>query len=1309
MITRLYRPVNDGFEYAYYIESAKPLAQSELLKLHWLITGRYNPSFEPGRYGYGLSADMERSVEVGPRLSIETPFSSNAVAICRAMGIPGVTRIERVRRYIAESKDEAKALANSAGVDQMTEQFYSRIVSEEGKELGTSSLLDPDREGFLSTCHAPEPVQVIDLLGRGRTALEEMNLVLGLAMDAQDIEYYFHLFTEILRRNPTDVELFQIGNANSEHSRHWFFRGKLVIDGVPMEQTLMEIVRRPLQNLAQPNSSIVAFRDNAGVILGYESPVLIPSFSPGSEPRAFRLTDRIVEITATAETHNHPTFVAPFPGAATGAGGRIRDTSAVGRGGTPGIGVAGYCVGNLFIPGYRIPGEVVGEHRPSKYASPLKILIEGSNGVSSYGNEFGEPLTLGFVQTFGQEVSGEWREFRKPILFSGGIGHIFGRDIEKEKPEIGMLIVRIGGPAYPIGVGGGSASSMTQGENSELLDWNSVQRGDPQMENRANRVIRACIEREDNPISSIHDQGAGGPSNVLTELMEPLGGTINIRRIVLGDKTMSVLQIWSAEFQEGYGLLIRPEKIELLRSICARERVNCEVLGKIDGAGKVVVNDSQNKTTPVDLNLEQILTNMPQKTFASTRRARNLKPLDLPHITVGEAIQAVFTLPSVGSKGFLVHKVDRSVGGLVAQQQCCGIAQIPIADASVNAQSHFALTGSACAIGETPTVMLIDSKAGARMAVGEMLTNLASVRIGDIGDIRCRANWMWPAKMPHEGALLYDASTAMSDLMVELGIAVDGGKDSLSMVATVGDELVKAPGSLVILGYAPVPDIMKKVTPDIKKPGYSALALIDLGQGKNRLGGSALAQAYNQLGHESPDVDDAQLLRNGFLAVQQMIDEGLILALHDRSDGGLITAVAEMCMASRCGFILEWPEYYLNWAKVLFNQELGWVIEYNHNVSFKRMQEICRSFGVPFLYIGHTTEDGSCIIHFKDANDEETIWLGEVTQLRQWWESTSHEIEKLQMNPVCADEEYEGQKAVLPGIDSAPSYRLSFTPRDTDREILLNRPDIRVAVVREEGTNGDREMSAACVAGGLVPWDVTMSDLLEGRITLDNFRGLIFPGGFSFMDVFGSAKGWAGKILWSEKLREMFDRFYAREDTFSLGVCNGCQLMALLGWVPWKGIADEKQPRFSENTSGRFESRWTQVEILPSPSVLLAGMEGSRLGVWVAHGEGQLVYPDQSVAREVSERKLSPLAYLDPHGNRTEVYPYNPNGTPSGITALCSPDGRHLAMMPHPERCFRLWQWPWMPALWQNLEASPWLKMFQNARTWCVEHRTAVR
>lgn len=1280
--------MSEGLEHCFYVEAKSQLNINELNTLLWLIA----ETFEPHKTGYHNHLGNRYVVQIGPRLSIETPFSSNAVSICQACGLDKITRVEVTRIYTTSEDPTLENLKSRFHFDRMTEEVYPKGIHS------------------FETGIKPEPVQVIDLIGCGKSALVEVNKRLGLGMDDRDLDYYQQLFAEVLGRNPTDVELFQLGNANSEHSRHGFFNAIIEIDGTPMEQTLFQIVKGPLKNLGPDNRSLVAFHDNAGVIKGFETDVLIP-VEPG-KPSSMHIVRRVVHITCTAETHNHPTFVAPFPGAQTGAGGRIRDNSAVGRGGIIGIGIAGYAVGNLFIPGYEIPGEVVGRDMPSQYASPLKILIDGSNGVTSYGNEIGEPLTSGFTRSFGQFVNGEWREFRKPILYSAGVGHIFKGHTKKEKPEVGMLIVRIGGPAYPIGIGGGAASSMQAGDSTEELDFSSVQRGNAEMENRTNRVIRTCMELgKKNPIRSAHDQGAGGPSNVITELVVPLGGKVNIRRIRLGDITMSVLEIWSAEFQEGYGLLISSEDLEVFLAICKRERVNCEILGEIDGNGHIVVEDpeAQGETVCVNLNLEQILTKLPQKTFKTERQVKKLQPFVPPDVSIGEMIEAVFAQLHVGSKGFLVHKGDRCVTGLVAQQQCCGPAQIPIANVSINMQSHFGLTGAVQAIGEQPIKMLINAGAGARMSIAEMFLKMSTVKITSIGDIRCRVNCMWPAKLPGEGAEVYDAYVAEAALMQILGIAADGGKDSLSMAANAQGKLVKAPGSLVVLGYAPVEDVTKRLTPDIKCPGESYLGLVDLGLGKNRMGGSALAQANNQIGDDCPDVDDPVLLKNVFLAVQELIDQGLILSQHHRSDGGLITAVSEMCMASSAGFTLclrdpdgsSEDDPHMG-AKRLFSEELGLVWEFMPKDE-KRIKKICSKWGIPFQGIGLTADAPVY-----------TIWRGSKilfesrgSNLRKWWEATSHQLERLQTNPKCkcTDEEYSVREDI-PNPFHCPSYRLNFEPRATAPAILESQSKPKVAVIREEGTNGDIEMSAAFVSSGFDATVIPMSDFLSGEVdSLDRFQGVAFAGGFSFKDTFGSAKGWAATIQFNPKLNEMFNTFYTRKDTFSLGVCNGCQLMALLGWVPMKGIAIEKQPRFVHNTSGRFECRWTQVEILKSRAVLLSGMTGSRLGVWVAHGEGRLVYPDVGVKAEVESRGLAPLAYVDHEGQETDRYPYNPNGSPEGVTALCSPDGRHLAMMPHPERCFRLETWPWMPNSWRQHPASPWLTMFQNAREWCLKNR----
>jgi phosphoribosylformylglycinamidine synthase len=1056
-----------------------------------------------------------------------------------------------------------------------------------------------------------------------------------------------------------------------------------------MPETLMEIVQAPWKK--DPGGSLVAFHDNSGVSRGTG----VTAFAPKriGQPSAFGERSITQHLTATAETHNHPTLVAPFPGAETGAGGRIRDSRAVGRAGLVHAGLAGYCVGALHLPGHPIPGEEIGGDVSRRSASPLEILIEGSNGVSDYGNKIGEPLLGGFTRSFGQMVDGERREFRKPVLYSAGFGRIDDVHVEKHVPEKGMRIVRIGGPAYRIGVGGGSASSVEHGQQDETLDFASVQRGNAQLENRANRVIQACAELgSENPIESIHDQGAGGASNVLTELMEPIGGRVDIRKITAGDETMSVLELWVAEYQEGYGVLILPERLDVFESLCARERVTCEVVGEITGSGRVIVEDSRDGTTPVDLSLRDILGDLPQKRFASTRPRVSLPSLTIPDgLTVADALKQVFLLPQVGSKGFLVRKVDRSVTGLVAQQQCCGPMQVPVANAAVTADGYFGRSGVASAMGEAPNQMLIDPASGARLAVAEMLTNLASVRISDLADVRCRANWMWAAKRAGEGALLYDAAIALRDLMLSLGIAIDGGKDSLSMSAQVSDTLVVAPGQLVIMGYAPVPDITKVATPDLTAGGV--LGYLKLSGVEWRLGGSALAQSLGQLGNESPDIDDPQLLAAGFRAMQELIEEGLVTAYHDVSDGGLITAVAEMCIAGVRGASITLP-LASDPLVMLFAEEPAMVFAYapEHR---ERVAEIMAAQGVVWSKtneLGVVDEEigGELVI----TSGDETVLAASVSQLWQWWEATSTQLEKLQ-----ADESVVAEESATHGEIATIEYALSFAPVPS---VVQKGARPKVAIVRAEGTNGDREMAAACYTAGLAPWDIAMSDLLDGRITsLDEFRGMIFPGGFSFADVFGSAKGWAGGIRFNAKVRQMFDQFYDRPDTFSLGVCNGCQLMANLGWVPWRGIDEEMQPRLVHNRSGRFESRWSAVKVLPSPSLMLAGMEGSVLGIWVAHGEGQLHFPDASIRTHIEAEQLAPLAYVDPTGVPTEWYPYNPNGSAEGWTALCSPDGRHLAMMPHPERCFLPWQLPYIPPALRGMEVAPWFRLFQNANDWC--------
>ena len=1268
MMLHFFLERNGNLEYCFNVETSGPLNAQKLLVLRQLLADGFiteSVSTKP------VNPDGADVVELGPRMNFATAYSTNIVAICQTCGLEKVIRIERSRRYILAS-----------GVDR------DRFVRENHDRM-TEYLYDQPLQTF-ETGILPEPVFEVPMLEKGQDALLE---VPGLAMDEWDRNLYYDYFVKQEGRNPTIVEIRDLDNANSEHSRHGYFRGKQVINGIAMPETLMDIVKSTLK--ASPSNSIIAFKDNSSGIEGYDCWTIVPE-QPG-RPAPFNQKKVRYHIIFTAETHNFPTGVAPFPGAETGTGGRIRDVQATGRGGLVVAGTAGYCTANLLIPGYDLPWETESFAYPSSLASSLAMEIRASDGASDYGNKFGEPVVLGFTRSFDQKLpTGERWGWIKKIMFTGGIGQIDARHVEKGEAEKGMLIVQVGGPAYGIGVGGGSASSKLQGENAEELDFNAVQRGDAEMEQKMNRVIRACIEMGDsNPIVSAHDQGAGGPANVLKELVEKAGGQIELRCIRLGDPTLSVLKTWIAEFQERCGFLIKPERIAEFESICEREKVNCEVLGTVTGDGRFVVHDEKDDSTPVNLDLGKVLGNMPQKTFADERLEYVLKPVELPaDLSVEAALSRVLRNLAVGSKRFLTNKVDRSVTGLIAQQQCCGPLQLTVGDVAVIAQTHFGLTGAAFSIGEQPIKMLVNSRAGARMAVGEALTNIVWAQISSLQDIKCSANWMWAPKLPGEGAALYDAVCAMRDLMIQLDIAVDGGKDSLSMAARVGDEIVKSPRELVISAYATMPDITRVVTPDIKNPGNSRLIFIQIAGHEPRLGGSVLAQVYGQVGDESPDVDNPETLKAAFNAIQKLISENLILAGHDISDGGLITTLLEMAFAGNCGvnIRMDGPSSPL---ERLFAEELGAVIECNLS-DVPQVMETLDAFRLRFSVIGETTEEKKILVTYNSHK----VLENNMCVLREWWEETSYQIERLQMNPRCADQE-RGNIFDRKGL----RYTIPFEPKPTPVHILEVKDKPEIAILREEGSNGDREMTSAFYQAGFSPWDVTMTDLISGRITLERFRGLVAVGGFSYADVPESAKGWAAAIRFNERLKGMFNDFYTRSDTFSLGVCNGCQLFALLGWVPWLGIPDDCQPRFIQNLSGRFESRWVMVKILESPAIMLKGMTGATLGVWVAHGEGRLYFPDQILMDEVHMKKLVPLVFVDDEGRvdgrYPEGYPFNPNGSPFGITGLCTEDGRHLAIMPHPERAFLKWQWPWMPSnLNDELKASPWIRMFQNARAW---------
>ncbi|XP_033209922.1 phosphoribosylformylglycinamidine synthase [Belonocnema kinseyi] len=875
-----------------------------------------------------------------------------------------------------------------------------------------------------------------------------------------------------------------------------------------------------------------------------------------------------------------------------------------------------------------------------------------------------------------------------------------------------MKVVKIGGPVYRIGVGGGAASSVdVQGDNKSDLDFGAVQRGDAEMEQKLNRLVRACMEMgERNPILSIHDQGAGGNGNVLKELVEPAGAVIFTKKFELGDPSLSTLELWGAEYQENDAILCRSEDVPLLQQIAEREKCPINFVGTVTGIGKIILSEEEDcddskylqgletgAKHPVDLELELVLGKMPSKTFELRREKRELTDCHLPKdLNVRAALERVLRLPSVASKRYLTNKVDRCVTGLIAQQQCVGPLHTPLADVAVTTISHFSTEGIASSIGEQPIKGLVDAAAGARMTVAESLTNLVFAPISDLKDVKCSGNWMWAAKLPGEGAALYEACFAMCSVMKELGVAIDGGKDSLSMAARIDKDVVKAPGTLVVSCYAPCPDVTKVVTPDLKCPSLKeegSLIFIDLSNGKSRIGGTALAQVFKQLGNETPDLEDSTLLKHAFNITQNLIKEKKILSGHDVSDGGLITCLLEMSFAGISGIKVNVSHKSGSPVSILFAEEVGWVLE----VSTNETQYVLKQFEnlkVPAFLIGKSSGLGLTSQVNVSVNDVNVL-TSSVLDLMKIWEETSYRLECRQTNLECALQEYSELKD-----RSAPVYKLTFDP---DLKSKLKSPlsqKIRVAVIREEGTNGDREMVASLINAGFEVWDVTMQDLLQNRTTLDSYKGIVFPGGFSYADVLGSAKGWAASLLFNPSIQRQLEIFIQQKDTFSLGVCNGCQLMSLLGWV---GEAENGEPGIvlDHNKSERFECRWCTVKIEKSPSIMLKGMEGSVFGVWVAHGEGRFTFRNEEVFRKLKESNCLAIKYADETGTPTERYPLNPNGSVGGIAGVCSSDGRHLAMMPHPERCTQSWQLPWAPTDWKY-KSSPWHQIFINAYEWCA-------
>ncbi|TDG44879.1 hypothetical protein AWZ03_008687 [Drosophila navojoa] len=1304
-----------------------PLALEQVM--HWLVRQPLQKisSLEEKTTLQLENSKREMLVEIGPRFNFSTPYSTNCVNIFHNLGYTEVRRMENSTRYLLRfATDATREVSNYVSLlgDRMTHCQYTAA--------------NTPRESFDEQLPAQQAAwHYVPILAEGRTALERINQELGLAFTDYDLDYYYDLFGNILKRDPTTVELFDCAQSNSEHSRHWFFRGRMVFQGQELPSSLIKLIMDTQKN-TNPNNTI-KFSDNSSAIVGFEHDALQPQLVDG--PGIVELKRVESDLIFTAETHNMPTAVAPFSGATTGTGGRLRDVQGVGRGGLPIAGTAGYCVGALHIPGYSLPYEPVGLKYPGSFAPPLQVLIEASDGASDYGNKFGEPLINGFTVSYGLFNAAEpstREEYVKPIMFSGGLGTMPASMRQKKAPERGQLLAKIGGPVYRIGVGGGAASSVeVQGSGDAELDFNAVQRGDPEMENKLNRVVRACIELGPrNPILAIHDQGAGGNGNVLKELVEPgfAGAIIFSKEFKLGDPTITALELWGAEYQENNAILCNPEDRQLLETICARERCPISFVGVVTGDGRVTlveqaapkdmqevlrpeVRESFGKS-PFDLELSCVLGELPKRTYQLEAIPVPSKELQLPaKLELSDALERVLSIVAVGSKRFLTNKVDRCVGGLIVQQQCVGPLQAPLSDYALTTVSHFSHSGIATSIGTQPIMGLLSPVNMAHMCVAEALSNLVFVKISDLADIKCSGNWMWAAKLPGEGYKMYEACLALSTLLQELRVGIDGGKDSLSMAAKVDGEVIKSPGTLVLSTYAPCPDVRVRITPDLKGPARgksSALLWINIEQCA-RLGGSALAQAYAQQGKTTPNMERTKALSDAFQITQSLLGEGALLAGHDVSDGGLIVCLLEMAIGGLSGLEVDIKEAVAGISEydaasdtigfdmcLLFSEECGWVLEVDE-AQLKAVRSRFQAAGVPNYYLGRATGFNLDVAQVLIKNGDKTLLAKPLLQLYKQWERTSYELEKLQANVECVTSEYESLN-----YRQAPEYR---APAQLQAELVLKRctQPVRVAVLREEGVNSEREMMASLLRANFEVHDVTMSDLQSCKTTLSKYRGIVFPGGFSYADTLGSAKGWAANILHNALLRFQFDAFKKREDVFSLGICNGCQLMTLIDFVGSIKAEDESpvlpQLALLQNRSQRFECRWSTVRIPPNRSIMLSNMEDLVLGCWVAHGEGRFAFQDEQLLEQLQSEKLVTLQYVDDKGVPTELYPMNPNGSPQGLAGLCSPDGRHLALMPHPERCSAMYQWPYVPPGFEvpaTQVESPWQLMFNNAYKWCT-------
>jgi phosphoribosylformylglycinamidine synthase len=1254
-------------DFWHFVQTERELSGAERATLERILT--YGPrSDEPDEAG-GL-------LLVIPRLGTVSPWASKATDIAHNCGLVAVSRIERGIAYRVTTHD-GEPLSPSDRValephihDRMTEAVFG-------------SLADAAR---LFVHVAPRPLETIALGNDGPRAIAAANAALGLALSSDEIDYLAEHFARA-GRDPTDVELMMFAQANSEHCRHKIFNADWIVDGVRQPKSLFAMIRHT--HATSPQGTVVAYADNAAIMEG----AVARRFYPERDGRYVAHAEP-THIVMKVETHNHPTAIAPFPGAATGSGGEIRDEGSTGIGARPKAGLTGFTVSHLRITGLEHPWEV--DHgKPERIASALQIMLEGPIGAAAFNNEFGRPNLGGYFRTFEQTVGGDARGYHKPIMIAGGLGNIAARAAEKRAlPEAG-LIVQLGGPGLRIGMGGGAASSMATGTNVADLDFDSVQRANAEMQRRAQEVIDRCWQLGDgNPIVSIHDVGAGGLSNALPELAHNggKGARIDLRAVPSQEPGMSPREIWCNEAQERYVLAIRPEALATFRTLCERERCPFAVLGRASEEPRLVVADPLFGNAPVDMDLG-VLFGKPPKMVRDVARARRApEPFATAGIDLRDAAYRVLQFPAVADKTFLVTIGDRTVGGLCARDPMIGPWQVPVADVAVTLMDFEGYAGEAMAMGERTPLALLDAPASGRIAVGEAITNLAAAGIRSLSEVKLSANWMAAAGHPGDDAALYDTVRAVAlELCPALGLAIPVGKDSLSMRTTWRDggteRSVTAPVSLIVSAFARVPDARRVLTPELALDrGDTLLLLIDLGNGQERLGGSALAQVYGRLGTAPPDLDDPELLKSFFAIVQALHAEGRLLAYHDRSDGGVFATLVEMAFASRCGLAISLDELPGEALAALFSEELGAVVQ----VARDDRHDVVGAFeagGLRVVAIGEPATGE----RVRMVRDGVTLFDESRVELHRAWSSTSHALQRLRDHPEAADQEYaRSLDATEPGF--AP--RLTFDPsEDIAAPFIARGARPRVAILREQGVNGHVEMAAAFDRAGFAAFDVHMTDLVSGRVSLSGFRGIVAGGGFSYGDVLGAGEGWAKSILFDARTRDAFAQFFARADTFALGVCNGCQMLAnLIELLP----GTEHWPHFVRNKSEQFEGRLVLSEIQRSPSLFFAGMEGSRIPVAVAHGEGFAEFRDG--AQLEAAEPLVALRFVDHRGHATERYPYNPSGSPRGIAGLTTSDGRFTILMPHPERVFRTVQMSWHPGEWG--EDSPWMRMFRNARKW---------